>query len=62
MILVTAGSNDTVVYDSPAKYDKLLTKNGVNHMFQTIPGGAHGANSVEPHFYNLLRMLFRTSW
>ena len=58
-ILLTCGGNDTVVYDQPATYSKFLKQNGVDHLYHLVSQGGHGDSSVQPHFYNLLRALFK---
>ncbi len=61
LILVTAGGNDTVVYNTPESYHNMMTKNGVDHIYHHVGSGGHGDSSVQPHFYNLLRALFKAS-
>lgn len=61
MIFITGGTNDTVVFDQPASYEKILTKNGVNHIYHSVTNGAHSASSVQPHFYNYLRAIFKAN-
>lgn len=34
LLLLTAGSNDTVVYSAPSEYNDDLTNNGVPHIWQ----------------------------
>ncbi len=59
LILLTCGGNDTVVYDQPAAYSRFLKQNGVDHLYHNVSMGGHGDSSVQPHFYNLLRGLFK---
>ncbi len=59
MLMVTAGGNDTVVFNSPASYEEALTKNGIDHIFFQVGQGGHGDSSVQPSFYNFLRCLFK---
>ena len=59
LILLTCGGTDSVVYDQPATYSRFLTQNGVDHLYHLVSMGGHGDSSVQPHFYNLLRGLFK---
>ena len=60
LLLITAGSNDTVVYSNPETYHNNFTKNGVPHLWEYVNGGYHGDNSINAHIYNFVRMIFHT--
>ena len=59
VFMITGGTNDSVVGDFPKQYSNTLTKNGVEHVYQSIPGGGHGADSVKPHLYTFMRYAFK---
>lgn len=59
LLLLTAGSNDTVVYSTPSGYNDDLTNNGVPHIWQYVDGGYHGGNCIRAHIYNYVRWIFK---
>ncbi|MDO5558087.1 MAG: endo-1,4-beta-xylanase [Oscillospiraceae bacterium] len=59
LVLITAGSNDTVVYSNPETYHNNFTKNGVPHIYHYVNGGYHGDNSIHAHLYNFVRAVFK---
>ncbi len=61
LLLLTAGSNDTVVYDSPAGYHDILTSNNVPHIWHYVNGGYHGGNCIRAHMYNFVRAAFKAN-
>ena len=60
VFMITGGTNDSVVGTFPSQYSSILTKNGVEHVYQSIPGGGHGAESVKPHLYTFFRYVFKS--
>ncbi|MCH5251907.1 MAG: esterase family protein [Lachnospiraceae bacterium] len=58
-LLLTAGSQDDVVWDHPSKYHDILNHNGVNHVWHTVSTGGHDDTSVQSHLYNYLRAIFK---
>ena len=61
LLLITAGSNDTVVYSNPENYHNNFTKNNVPHLWQYCNGGYHGDNSIHAHLYNFVRFAFKAT-
>ncbi len=61
LLFMTAGSNDTVVYDSPVGYHNSFTANGVPHIWHYVNGGYHGDNSIHAHLYNFVRAVFKAN-
>ena len=61
LLHITAGSNDTVVYDNPKNYHNNFTKNGVPHIWHYVNGGYHGDNSIHAHIYNFVREVFQAT-
>ena len=61
VFMITGGTNDSVVGTFPKQYSDILTKNGVEHVYQSIPGGGHGAESVKPHLYTFMRYAFKAA-
>lgn len=59
LLLLTAGSNDQVVYSTPSGYNDDLTNNGVPHIWQYVNGGYHGGNCIRAHIYNYVRWIFK---
>ncbi len=59
LVFITAGSNDTVVYDNPKNYHNNFEKNGVPHIYHYVNGGYHGDNSIHAHIYNFVRYVFK---
>ncbi len=61
LLLLTAGSNDEVVYSTPSGYHNILTSNGVPHIWHYVDGGYHGGNCIRAHMYNFVRAAFKAS-
>ncbi len=59
LLFMTAGSDDTVVYNSPVDYHDKFTANGVPHIWHYVNGGYHGDNSIHAHLYNFVRAVFQ---
>lgn len=59
ILFITGGDRDSVVGTFPNEYHQLFTKNGCDHAFQLVPGGDHGGISVQSHFYNFFRYIFK---
>ena len=58
-LMITGGSNDTVVYDNPKNYHENFQKNGVPHIWHYVNGGYHGDNCIRAHLYNFFRIAFQ---
>lgn len=61
MLFISAGSNDTLIYQTPAGYHDTLTKNGVKHIWHYVDGGDHGGKTIRPHMYNFIRYIFKAA-
>ncbi|MBQ8926675.1 MAG: carbohydrate binding domain-containing protein [Oscillospiraceae bacterium] len=61
LLMITAGSNDTVVYNNPENYHNSFTQNGVPHIWHYVNGGYHGDNSIQAHLYNFCRFAFQAA-
>lgn len=59
MVLISGAVYDGVVGNCPENYHNMFTANGVEHIWNSIPGGGHDNNSIQPHFYNLVKNSFR---
>lgn len=59
ILMISAGTNDTVVYNNPEMYHNIFTKNGVDHIYHTVTGGEHWGSTIKPHLYNFLKFCFR---
>ncbi|EXM40451.1 glycoside hydrolase family 43 [Ruminococcus albus SY3] len=58
-LMITGGSDDTVVYDNPKNYHNNFDKNGVPHIWHYVNGGYHGDNCIRAHLYNFFRIAFQ---
>lgn len=61
LLFITAGSNDTVVYNNPENYHNNFTSNEVPHIWHYVNGGYHGDNSIHAHIYNFVRAVFKAN-
>ena len=61
LLMITGGSNDTVVYNNPETYHNNFTQNGVPHIWHYVNGGYHGDNSIHAHLYNFCRFVFKAT-
>jgi len=59
LLMITGGSDDTVVFNTPTGYHDLLVKNGVDHVWHYVQGGDHVGKSIRPHMYTFVRYLFK---
>ena len=59
LLLLSAAQNDGVVGGNPAQYERIFTRNSVEHLWHTMSSTGHDASSVTPHLYNYFRMIFR---
>ena len=59
LFLVSAGSNDTLIYNTPEGYHNTLTKNNTTHIWHYVNGGDHGGKTIRPHVYNFVRYIFK---
>ncbi|MGN0585164.1 MAG: glycoside hydrolase family 11 protein, partial [Ruminococcus sp.] len=59
ILMITGGTNDTVVGTFPQSYHDILTKNGQDHIWQEIQGGGHDNSCVVPMMYNFIRNVFK---
>lgn len=61
MLFISAGSNDTLIWSTPAGYHDTLNTNGVTHIWHYVTGGDHGGKTIRPHMYNFIRHVFKAS-
>lgn len=59
ILMISAGSNDTVVYGTPEGYHNVFTNNGVPHIWHMVTGGEHWGSTIRPHLYNFLQFCFK---
>ena len=59
LVLISGAVHDGVVGNNPENYHNMLTENGVDHIWNPLPYGGHDNNSIQPHFYNFVRNIFR---
>lgn len=60
MLFISAGSNDTLIYSTPAGCHDTLNTNDVTHIWHYVTGGDHGGKTIRPHMYNFIRYIFKT--
>ena len=58
-LMITGGSDDTVVYDNPKNYHNNFDKNGVPHIWHYVNGGYHRDNCIRAHLYTFFRIAFQ---
>ncbi len=61
LLMITAGSNDTVVYGNPDNYRQSFAANNVPHIWHYVNGGYHGDNSIHAHIYDFVRFVFQAT-
>ena len=61
LLMITAGGNDEVVYDTPRPYHENFENNGVPHIWHYYQAGYHGDNSIHAHLYNFCRFVFQAT-
>ncbi len=59
LLLISTSKTDGVVGTFPKSYHKLLTENGVEHLWHEMSSTGHDHTSVKPHLYNFCRMIFK---
>ena len=59
LLMITGGTNDTVVGTFPKQYHEMLTNNNQPHIWQEIQGGGHDQGCVNPLMYNFLKYAFK---
>ncbi|HBN11018.1 MAG TPA: hypothetical protein DD392_03455 [Ruminococcus sp.] len=59
LLMVSAGSDDQVVFSTPSGYNDTLNSNNVNHIWHYVTGGDHGGKTIRPHMYNFVRSIFK---
>ncbi len=61
LLMITGGSDDTIVYNNPETYHNNFTKNNVPHLWHYVNGGYHGDNCIHAHLYNFCRFVFKAT-
>lgn len=56
--MVSAGSNDQIVWSTPSGYNDVMNKNNVTHIWHYVTDGDHGGKTIRPHMYNFIRAIF----
>lgn len=57
LLMFCVGEKDSVVGKFPKKYHEVLERNGVDHLWYTIPGIEHDARAIRSGVYNLATRL-----
>lgn len=58
LLMVSAGSNDQIVWSTPSGYNDVMNKNNVTHIWHYVTDGDHGGKTIRPHMYNFIRAIF----
>lgn len=59
LLMVSAGSNDQIVWSTPSGYHDTMNKNNVTHVWHYVTDGDHGGKTIRPHMYNFIRYIFK---
>lgn len=59
LLMVSAGSNDQIVWSTPSGYHDTMNKNGTTHIWHYVTDGDHGGKTIRPHMYNFVRNIFK---
>ncbi len=59
VLMIAGGTNDSVVGTFPESYHNILTRNGEDHIWMSIPGAGHDNSTVTPLMYNFFRSIFK---
>lgn len=59
LLMVSAGSNDQIVWSTPSGYHDTMDKNKVTHVWHYVTDGDHGGKTIRPHMYNFIRYIFK---
>jgi len=54
MIMVCCGTQDSVVGQFPSNYHRILTENGIEHLWFEVPGADHNSEAIRSGYYNFL--------
>lgn len=54
LLMICAGTKDSVVGKFPESYHNILTTNGVKHLWYEVPGADHDSNAIKSGLYNYL--------
>lgn len=59
LLMISAGSNDQIVWSTPSGYHDTMNKNNVTHVWHYVTDGDHGGKTIRPHMYNFIRYIFK---
>lgn len=59
LLMVSAGSNDQIVWSTPSGYHDTMNKNNVTHVWHYVTGGDHGGKTIRPHMYHFIHYIFK---
>lgn len=59
VVFISSSKADGVVGSNPDNYRRIMTENGVEYLSHVMENTGHDHNSVKPHLYNFLKMLFK---
>ncbi|ORX81098.1 alpha/beta-hydrolase [Anaeromyces robustus] len=56
--LISGGTNDFIVSNTPEKYHKILEKNKQPHVWYPVPGADHDTDAFTSGFFNFVSSIF----
>lgn len=59
LVVISSSNSDGVVGQNPATYDRIMTENGVDHLWHVMQSTGHDHSSVTPALYNFMRLIFK---
>ncbi len=59
LLMISAGSADSVVWTVPSTYHDIFTRNSVDHIWHYVEEGDHGGRTVRPHMYYFICNAFK---
>lgn len=59
LLMLCCGDSDSVVGVFPLTYHNLFLKNGVKHIWWSVPGSDHGDPAISSGLYNFVQRIFK---
>lgn len=59
LLMICVGDSDPVVRDAPLNYHSIFNRNGINHLWYTIPVCEHGDPAISSGIFNFAERVFR---
>ena len=59
LVIIAAGTDDSIVGSEPKRYSDVLTANGVPHLYYELDGEGHGSGVYKHGLYQFVRRIFK---